>query len=245
VLSFASVHKFVLPRRASLLRAIIHLFIICVTRGASLRAIIRICSSVALLHEGARPSVLSFASVHKFALHEGHVPPCYHSHLFIKLCYEGRPSVLSFICSNLCYTRHVPPCYHSHLFIKFVFYTKASSVLSFASVHQFVFSERTSSVLSFASHQVVFHERDVPPCYHSHLFVVLRRARPSVLSFASVHQVALHEGTSLRAIIRICSSFACYTRASSVLSFTSVHKLCYTKGHVPPCYHSHLFISCV
>jgi hypothetical protein len=131
VLSFASVHKFAL-------------------HGTSLRAIIRICSSI--------------------ALHERR-PPCYHSHLFINLCLKG-----------------VPPCYHSHH-------------------HQIVFSRRGTSLRAIIRNcsSIVFHEGHVPPCYHS-LFINLR-----------------------------------YTKGRpSVLSFTSVHGLRYTKGHVPPCYHSHV-----
>jgi hypothetical protein len=170
--------------------------------------------------------VLSFASVHKFALRR-YVPPCYHSHLFINALHEGaRPSVLSFASvHNLRYEggRYVPPCYHSHLFINLRYTRGRPSVLSFASVHNCV----TRVAL-----------------------------RPSVLSFASVHKFALRRGTSLRAIIRICSQI-CVTRwlRPSVLSFASVHgalhegrflryhhssvvNLRYEEAYVPPCYHS-------
>jgi hypothetical protein len=75
--------------------------------------------------------------------------------------------------------------------------------------------------------------------------VALRRGRPSVLSFASVHKVALHEGAR-----------------PSVLSFASVHHValheeevllaiiricssCCVTRRARPSVHSHLFIICV
>jgi hypothetical protein len=189
VLSFASVHNVALHTRArpSLLSF------------ASVHHV--------ALHEGARPSVLSFASVHNVALHED-VPPCYHSHLIMLRYTRGTPSVLSFASHhNCCVTKgNVPPCYHSHLFIK-LRYTEGARpsiirICSSCCVH----------VLCFIIHLIGKLRYERPPCYHSHLFIMLRytkgtslraiiricscvtrRARPSVLSFASVHHVSLHE----------------------------------------------------
>jgi hypothetical protein len=204
------------------------------------------------LHEGCRPSVLSFASVHKLR-YEGRVrPPCYHSHLFINLRYTKgplRPSCYhSHLFINLRYGCRVPPCYHSHLFIICVTRRGVVLVLSFASVRQICVTRKgplRPSVLSFASVHNCVYEGHVPSlraiihvragmrafwvhpsCYSQSVHVTLR---PSVLSFASVHKFALHEGAR-----------------PSVLSFASVHKFAfYERRYVPPCYHSHLFISCV
>jgi hypothetical protein len=217
VLSFASVHNCVtrrcvtssvhssvhnlrytkVPLRPSVLS--FHLFMLRYTKGSFSPSVLSFASvhkfalhegplpplvvlSFASVHKvcvtrGARPSVLSFASVHNLRCYEGARPPCYHSHLFIIALRRG-PSV--------------PPCYHSHLFIKFALHEGAvtSSVLSFASVHNLRFTRRGH----------------VPPCYHSHLFINLRyEGTSSVLSFASVHKCVTRRGTSLRAIIRICS----------------------------------------
>jgi hypothetical protein len=218
VLSFASVHKFALHEGPSSV-LISHLFI-------------------KLRYEG-RPCYHS----HLFTnlRYTKGVPPCYHSHLFIKLRYtkgvvppsfasvhkfalhEGaRPSVLSFASVQLLlHEGHVPPCYR-HLFIGCV--TRASSVLSFASVHNLRYERGVPPLLSFCSSSLRFTKGHVPPAI-IRICSRLRytKGRPSVLSFASVHNLrytkghvppcyhshlfikfALHEA-SLRAIIRICS----------------------------------------
>jgi hypothetical protein len=98
-----------------------------------------------------RPSVLSFASVHKFALHERAVPLLrYHFASVHNLRYTVpfRPSVLSFASVHICVTKGC-----------------RSSVLSFASVHKFALHEGCrSSLLSFASvHKFALHEGAVVP----------------------------------------------------------------------------------
>jgi hypothetical protein len=209
VLSFASVHKFALHEgcrsvppcyhshlfinlRYEGCRSVppcyhSHLFISCVTRKVPFRPSVLSFASVHkfALHERVpfRPSVLSFASVHKFVLHEGAVrPSVHHSHLFINLRYtKGAVTSLR--------------CYHSHLFIN-LRYTRVPfrpSVL-FASVHRICVTRKGAvpSLRAIIHHLFInlrYTRRGVPPCYHSHLFIMLRYER----------------GTSLRAIIRICS----------------------------------------
>jgi hypothetical protein len=186
-----------------------HLFIICVTRRVPLR-----------------PSVLSFASVHKFALHEGHVPPCYHSHLFINLRYEGAVPSLRALSSvhKICVTRsgHVPLCYHSSVH-KLVRSARPSVLYS----HLFIVGYTKGNLRAIIRivHHVALHEGCRPPCYHSHLFITLRYTKGHVPPCYHSHLFINLRYTKARplGIIRICSS-----------------NLCYTKGARPPCYHSHL-----
>jgi hypothetical protein len=169
-----------------------------------------------------------FASHRHVCVYEGYVPPCYHSHLFIKLRYtRGRPSVLSFASVHkCCVTRgrpsvlqshliialhegHVPPCYHSHLFIM-LRYTKGTSLRAIIRISSCCVTRNVLRAIIRICSSCCVTRGNVPPCYHSHLIIMLRytRERPSVTIIRICSYVALHESTSLRAIIRICSSFA-------------------------------------
>jgi hypothetical protein len=120
-------------------------------------------------------------------------------------------------------------------------------VLSFASVHKFAHTRvpfRPSVHYHLFIKFCVTRSGHVPLCYHSHLFISCYISTSLRAIFASVHSW-LHEGQppcyqhrSSRCVTRRVSVPPCY---HSHLFIT----LRYTKGHVPPCYHSHLFINLV
>jgi hypothetical protein len=141
----------------------------CVLGSTSLRAINHNSSSF-VFHERGTSSVLSITSHHKFVFSRKARPSVLSFTSVHKLLHErGTSSVLSF-------TTH-----HSVLFTKHV--SSSKSIIHICS--SCWFHERgTSSVLSFASHHKFFHEKHVPPCYQSHLIII----------------VFSRKGTSLRAI---------------------------------------------
>jgi hypothetical protein len=169
-------------------------------KGTSLRAIIHNFISCVFTKGTSLRAIIQLIIMNVF--HEGARPPCYQSHLF-KCCVLRKAR---------------PPCYHSHHLMcvsRKGTSLRASSQLSSSRRNL----KGTSSVLYHTHHKFVFHERHVPPCYHSHHHqCVIQGARPSVLIIASVHKFVLHEG---RPSVLSCICISAFRR----------------KG-VPPCYHN-------
>jgi hypothetical protein len=209
-------------------------------KGSSLRAINRNSSSCCVFTKGTssvlsitthhrcvfsrkgRPSVLSSQLIIVFAFHEGR-PPCYQSHLIIRLCLKGASPCYQSHNSSMCYVffheRYVPPCYQSQLFIMLCFHERASLRAINRNHHRnSVFHEGHLRAINHASSCCVF-TKGASSVLSILLIVMLcfhERARPSVLSITTHRHVVFSRKGILRAINHIC------------------HHVVFSRGHVPP-----------
>jgi hypothetical protein len=163
-------------------------------------------------------SVLSITTHHHCVFTKG-IPPCYQSQLIIS-CFTRKGHVLRAInhnSSSCCVfnKRHV--LQHQSQLITLCFHERARPCVSITTHHH---CSRKGVPPCYQSQLIIMLCHECPPCYQSQLIITLcfsRKARPSVLSITTHHQVGFQKARP------------------SVLSITTHHHVVFSRHVLPPC----------